>query len=134
MTSVRRLLLVALSLTMIVTAGLTEDYETKDLKAALEVKTFEAIASFIIKNGDRQTYCNRYNNNPHYEIGEVDIYLDPISQKTNFLKSDLSNNVADYNRIVIYDRNKNAYYDFYPFIVTYVGNDSVLNEYITLLK
>lgn len=40
--------------------------------------TFATIRQFILREGDRKTYCNRYNDNPHLGIDELDIYLNPV--------------------------------------------------------
>lgn len=40
---------------------------------------FEQIRSFIIKNGDKKTYCPNYKDNPHYEMKDesLEIYMNP---------------------------------------------------------
>ena len=62
---------------------------------------FAEIVSFVLENGDRQNYCNRYNNNPHYMLDDIDIYLNPHNQMINATEEHLSNNPLDYNRITI---------------------------------
>jgi hypothetical protein len=65
---------------------------------------FQSIVQFVLKNGNRQTYCNKYNNNPHYALGKnVHIYLNPIDQSINFFSERLSYRIYDYDEIVIYD-------------------------------
>ena len=43
----------------------------------LTVRNFHNIKEFILKYGDKETYCNMYNNNPHYEFEEFHVYLHP---------------------------------------------------------
>lgn len=42
---------------------------------------FEEMRSFILKNGDRKTYCPNYTDNPHYEMSSdnLEIYMNPSS-------------------------------------------------------
>ncbi|PXV69076.1 hypothetical protein CLV62_101345 [Dysgonomonas alginatilytica] len=42
---------------------------------------FEEMRSFILKNGDRKTYCPNYTDNPHYEMNSdnLEIYMNPSS-------------------------------------------------------
>jgi hypothetical protein len=74
-----------------------------DLSEMLTVKKFQDIVDFILKNGDRQTYCNMFNNNPHYKLEGFDIFLDPINQSINWSEDKLSNKISDYDKIVIQD-------------------------------
>ena len=117
-------------------------YEISDI---INKKDFEKIAEFILTNGDRQTYCNMYNNNPHYNYESINIYLNPISQKINLFCAD-SYNVSDYNCIVIQDKNstylyyhiklqKNSVYIYnvYDNELESYKND-IVNEYIPILK
>jgi hypothetical protein len=88
----------------------------KDLSGILSKNDFEEIAQFILDNGDRMTYCQMYNNNPHYALEDFHIYLNPVSQWINFWGKlwghDLSCSVSDYNEIVIQDWNSpHIYYD-----------------------
>jgi tetratricopeptide (TPR) repeat protein len=66
-------------------------------------QNFNEFVQFVLSNGDRQTYCTKYNNNPHYSFDNVEIYLDPVNQWTNMTKEKLSYAVSDYNEIVIDD-------------------------------
>lgn len=72
----------------------------------LSIEEFESIKNMILYNGDRKTYCNRYNNNPHLKIGDFDAFLTP---------SDINNVFCDpvvsgFNEIVIYDPGKEIQY------------------------
>jgi hypothetical protein len=80
-----------------------ETQQMYDISNILNKNDFEKIIQFVLTSGDRATYCNMYNNNPHYPHEEFHIYLNPISRRINFLKENLSYNVSDYNSIVIQD-------------------------------
>ena len=43
----------------------------------LTTVVFNQIKDYILAHGDRQTYCNMFNNNPHVALGNMDIYLNP---------------------------------------------------------
>lgn len=77
--------------------------EYLNITESLSVDKFTNIVSYILKNGDRTFYCNRYNNSPHYKVDSFDVYLNPISQFTNWSADKLLNEVSDYNTIVIQD-------------------------------
>ncbi|MDR1614327.1 MAG: hypothetical protein LBS26_02030 [Campylobacteraceae bacterium] len=64
-----------------------ESGQMKDMGRILTKNDFEKIAQFILDNGDRQTYSQKYNNNPHYSLEDFHIYLDPVSQTINRLKN-----------------------------------------------
>jgi hypothetical protein len=44
---------------------------------AITLETFDRIRRFVLEHGDRQTYCNRYNHNPHFAFAACDAYLNP---------------------------------------------------------
>ena len=47
------------------------------LSPALPGNNFSAIVRFVLKHGDRRTYCSGYNDNPHYRFADFDVYLNP---------------------------------------------------------
>lgn len=49
----------------------------------LSPENFTAIKKYILAKGDRETFCNMYNDNPHIEIGELDCYLLPETGQAN---------------------------------------------------
>jgi hypothetical protein len=73
-----------------------------DLTIQLSAQNFQAIVKFILENGNRKTYCNKYNNSPHYLLETFHIYLNPITQFINYSETALSNEPSDYNEIVIH--------------------------------
>ena len=40
---------------------------------------FDIIKKYILLKGDRQGFCNMYNDNPHMAFGNSDVYLNPAS-------------------------------------------------------
>ncbi|ABG58394.1 hypothetical protein [Cytophaga hutchinsonii] len=83
-----------------------------DITTEVSVEKFNAIAAAVLKQGDRKTYCNRYNNSPHYQMDGFDLYLNPANQFTNWSADKLSAEVSDYNTIVLYDQSaQSVYYD-----------------------
>lgn len=52
---------------------------------------FEQIRSFILKNGDRKTYCPNYTDNPHYQVkdGDIEVFFNPsVGRKSTPGESD----------------------------------------------
>jgi hypothetical protein len=43
------------------------------------VAQFDAVCRAIFEAGDRQTYCNRFNDNPHVEAGWFEAWVDPAA-------------------------------------------------------
>ncbi|MCU0696661.1 MAG: hypothetical protein MUC96_09045 [Myxococcaceae bacterium] len=43
----------------------------------MTVVQFEAVCRAIFEAGDRQTYCNRFNDNPHVDAGWFEAWVDP---------------------------------------------------------
>jgi len=41
------------------------------------VDLFDLIKTFVLTNGDKETYSNMYNNNPHYSFDGLEAYLNP---------------------------------------------------------
>lgn len=44
---------------------------------AVSVESFDRIVRFILERGDRLTWCNRFNDNPHYRFANFDAFLNP---------------------------------------------------------
>lgn len=122
-----------------------DDENKKEISSVLLDKTtFEKIVHHILLYGDRNTYCNKYNNSPHYAIDGVRVYLNPVSQSINFSKDNLSYKISDYNEIVIFD--EHAYFfieqsDHRIYIANWYRyenqkgyEESILYRYIPLLK
>jgi hypothetical protein len=61
---------------------------------------FEALKEKMLKNGDRKTYRNYDNQNPHYILNDVDLYLNAeIGQKN--INNDPK--MSDFNEITVND-------------------------------
>lgn len=77
------------------------DYgEFREITSILSVKEFEEIKTFILSNGDQLTFCNMYNDNPHYDFGDFDAYLNPETGQQN-INCDPA--LSDFNMLVIQD-------------------------------
>ncbi|GAL85444.1 hypothetical protein CHU_1119 [Sporocytophaga myxococcoides] len=68
---------------------------------------FNRIIDFILEKGDRKFYCNRFNNNPHYQFSEFDVYLNPSNDRNIVCDTTIS----DFNEIVFY--NSSALHRYY---------------------
>ncbi|CAF1080102.1 unnamed protein product [Adineta steineri] len=70
---------------------------------------FTTIKQYILLKGDRRTYCNMYNDNPHLLFGTYHIYLNPSVGQFNI---NCDPNKSDFDTIVIQDQSsKTIYYD-----------------------
>ena len=61
---------------------------------------FEELKRFILKKGDRLTYRNFDNKNPHYKMGSADLYLNAEIGQEN-MNNDAT--ISDFNEITIND-------------------------------
>ena len=77
--------------------------------STLTIANFRAIRSFVLKRGDRQTYCNMYNRNPHYAFSDFDVFFNPdVGQRNINCDPELSG----FDELVIRDWNTEPiYYD-----------------------
>ena len=41
------------------------------------IEEFRRIRDFVLAQGDRMTWCNMYNDNPHYAFYGFDVFLNP---------------------------------------------------------
>ncbi len=76
-------------------------------KDTLTCENFELIKKHILTHGDQLTYCNAYNDNPHYNLKRVQLYLNPSY-------GNLNTDPQSYTELVIqvYDDKKGiTYYD-----------------------
>jgi hypothetical protein len=73
----------------------------------LSVENFQRIKEFILKNGDRRTYCNMYNHNPHYEFGTFHVYLNPEGGQSNI---NCDPDRSDFDEIIIQDWDTESIY------------------------
>lgn len=67
---------------------------------------FEAIIDYALNHGDRKTYCNRYNNNPHLKVGDFDLFLSPTDKQNTLCDTTISG----FNEIVIYHPREDIQY------------------------
>lgn len=64
--------------------------------AVLTAENFALIRKFILDQGLRQTYCNKYNNNPYWTFPELNAYLDPTPI---VIKNDSKTSKPQYNAL-----------------------------------
>ena len=79
------------------TAAYTGDQEI------LTLENFNKIKNFILQHGDRETYCNMLNDNPHFQFADLDAYLHPEGGRKNI---NCDPNLSDFDELVIWDRNR----------------------------
>jgi len=80
--------------------------------------------SFILENGDRETYCTIYNHNPHYAFEGFDVYLNPETRQRNVI---CNPTLSGFNVIAL--RDINAYPQYYYMLTVWTGDAE--NEEIT---
>ena len=90
----------------------SNDSSTKefiDITNQLSFQDFENIKNFILAFGDKQTYRNYDNNNPHYSFEGFECYLNSEIGQENINNDPL---ISDFNQITIQDLGKLFnYYD-----------------------
>ncbi len=97
----------------------------RNIRDMISIQDFEDIKAYILTNGDRQTYCNIYNESPHYSFSGFETYLNPeIGQKN--INCDTS--ISDFNEIVIRDQSSIPKY----YYILVVRNGDLDNEKIDL--
>lgn len=85
--------------------SLLEDWKVLEAEKFVDVSTtfskkdFEKVRKFIFKNGDRQTYRNFDNDNPHYRFESFDVYLGAGEQPKFFVRDQAR--TKDYTELVI---------------------------------
>ena len=70
------------------------------MPAALTPANFEVIKRFVLKKGDRQTYCSMYNQNPHFRFEGFDVYLNPDAGQQNI---NCDPGLSDFDELVVHD-------------------------------
>lgn len=87
----------------------------------INVPNFNKIIKYILRNGDKETYCNMYNDNPHYTFQFFDVYLNPESQRN----INCEPNLSEFDEIVIRDTNsKKIYYSVQSKTINSIFHDS----------
>ena len=111
----------------------TNEFEIDDsatfLKITQNLSTyeFEKIKIFILDHGDKQTYRNLDNNNPHYDFGEFQGYL---NAEIGYKNSNNDPLISDFNQITIQDLANNI--DYYTLQIVRYGDK--LNIDINVLQ
>ncbi|WCM41262.1 hypothetical protein MG290_09860 [Flavobacterium sp. CBA20B-1] len=52
----------------------------KDISTQFSAKEFTQLRAFVLKNGDRMSFRNFDNDNPHYKLDTIDLYLGTFKQ------------------------------------------------------
>ena len=94
-----------------------------DITYMMNYNDFENIKTYILLNGDRETFCNMYNDNPHYSFEGFEAYLNPEIGQLNI---NCDPELSDFNEIVIRDQNSDPQY----FHILIVRNGDLENEQI----
>ena len=79
----------------------------QQVDGVLTAVAFNQIKDYILAHGDRQTYCNMFNNNPHVVLGNMDIYLNPDTGQQNI---NCDPKLSEFNHMVIRTREPWKYY------------------------
>lgn len=90
----------------------TDSEKLIEINNLLHFYDFEQIRSFILKNGDRKTYCPNYTDNPHYEIEDkkLEIYMNP-SVSGDYKPRDL-----DYTIMYIVSKDEKLPFNYYLYL------------------
>ena len=73
--------------------------QTHYISNKIDLKKFETIKKFILEKGDKKTYRNFDNNNPHYNLDDYEVYLGSDIGQRN-INNDPK--VSDFNELVIH--------------------------------
>jgi hypothetical protein len=73
----------------------------------LTVEAFQRIKQMILRDGDRRTYCNMYNRNPHIEVDGFHAYLNPLGGQRNI---NCDPERSDFDELVIQDQRTSTRY------------------------
>ena len=91
-------------LTLLCASNVTYAEEPQQV-SVLTPENFTRIKKFILEHGDKQTYCNKYGDNPHYKIGEDNFYLEPETGQQNI---NCDPKLSDFTELVIQIDRPNA--------------------------
>ena len=77
------------------------------MNETLSDANFQLIKNFMLKHGDQRTYCNMYNDNPHYRFDGFDAYLDPEIGQRNI---NCDPKLSDFDVLVVRDEETDRIY------------------------
>jgi len=95
-----------------------------DITNMMSYNDFENIKNYILSKGDRETFCNMYNDNPHYSFTGFEAYLNPEIGQLNI---NCDPELSDFNEIVIRDQSSDPQY--FHLLIVHIGD--LDNEQIT---
>jgi hypothetical protein len=79
----------------------------ENITPLLSLKEFEEIKNFVLTNGDRKTFRNFDNHNPHFSFGGFEVFLGAdVGQKN--INNDPA--LSDFNQLTIVDPASEARY------------------------
>ena len=70
-------------------------------EAIFTIANFEKVKQFVLQYGNKKTYCNRYNCNPHFDFGSFEVYLNPNETAIHSGYAGFSKEANLYNRLTI---------------------------------
>jgi hypothetical protein len=113
-----------------------------DISDTLNKRDFQKVVQFVLTHGDSETFSQMYNNSPHYETDDFEIFLTPAHQHVKY-----ENDLSYYTQMVIRTLEPRWYYDFIEladdgkvYIYTHKLSphegyeDLLLNSYIPKIK
>ena len=101
--------------------------EYLEITENFSVQEFEVVKTFILENGDRQTYRNLDNNNPHYSFDGFEAYLNAEIGQGN-INNDPK--ISDFNEITL--RDSDAMPQYYTIHIVRKGD--IENEEIVVFE
>lgn len=96
-----------------------------EISDIVSFKDFEQMKEFILEKGDKMTYRNFDNNNPHYKLSNFDLFLgSDVGQKNIYNDPKIS----DFNQLTITDRSADIKY--YEIIIVRKGDLKAKKDWI----
>jgi len=98
-----------------------------DISGSFTISEFENVKTYILQNGDKQTYRSFDGNNPHFSFSGFEAYLNAETGQKNAMNDPL---LSDFNEITMRDSSADPQY--YTIHVVRVGDskkkDVVIQE------
>jgi len=96
-----------------------------DVSDLISLKEFEKTKEFVLKKGDKMTYRNFDNANPHYKFSNCDAYFGSDIGQRNINNSP---EISDFNQLTITDWDSDIRY--YEFIIVRKGDLKVEKAWV----
>ncbi len=88
------------------TTATTDVKKVTPSNTVVTAAAFRKIKSLVLAKGDRLTYCNMYNDNPHFSFKDFDVFLNPDTGQENI---NCDKQKSDFNYMVLRTKTM-AYY------------------------